>query len=159
MKANLAPSSDRPLLRVHYRLSKPLRITLTVAKEGDQCQHAKELHRFKSQFTKITTQIVGVKEANIEELQKSTAPEGTAEGTVVSQTPKQENWLILQVRTYQTFYLQTKKHRQLHPLILPNVERQGSPTSQTRGTNKKSTRGTLLLAVHPIMRSHESSRD
>ena len=41
------------------------------------------------EFTKNNlTQIVGVKEANIEVVEVSNAPEGTAEGTVVSQTPR-----------------------------------------------------------------------
>ena len=41
------------------------------------------------EFTKNNLiQIVGVKEANIEVVEVSTAPEGTAEETVVSQSPK-----------------------------------------------------------------------
>ena len=41
------------------------------------------------EFTKNNLiQIVGVKEANIEVVEVSTAPEGTAEGTVVDQSPK-----------------------------------------------------------------------
>ena len=41
------------------------------------------------EFTKNNlTQIVGVKEANIEVVEVSTAPEGTTAGTVVSQDPK-----------------------------------------------------------------------
>ncbi|ORO52438.1 serine/threonine protein kinase [Streptococcus oralis subsp. oralis] len=41
------------------------------------------------EFTKNNlTNIVGIKEANIEVVEVSSAPEGTAEGTVVSQTPK-----------------------------------------------------------------------
>ena len=41
------------------------------------------------EFTKNNlTNIVGVKEANIEIVEVSTAPEGTAEGTVVNQSPK-----------------------------------------------------------------------
>ena len=41
------------------------------------------------EFTKNNlVQIVGIKEANIEVVEVSTAPDGTAEGTVVEQSPK-----------------------------------------------------------------------
>ena len=67
-----------------YDLSKATTITLTVAKKGMPNYIGSSL-----EFTKNNLiQIVGVKEANIEVVEVSTAPDGTAEDTVVDQTPK-----------------------------------------------------------------------
>ena len=71
-----------------YDLSKATTITLTVAKKVTSVSMPNYIGS-SLEFTKNNlTQIVGVKEANIEVVEVSTAPEGTAEGTVVSQTPR-----------------------------------------------------------------------
>ena len=71
-----------------YDLSKATTITLTVAKKVTSISMPNYIGS-SLEFTKNNlTQIVGVKEANIEVVEVSTAPEGTAEGTVVNQTPK-----------------------------------------------------------------------
>ena len=71
-----------------YDLSKATTITLTVAKKVTSVSMPSYIGS-SLEFTKNNlTQIVGVKEANIEVIEVSTAPEGTAEGTVVDQTPK-----------------------------------------------------------------------
>lgn len=71
-----------------YDLSKATKITLTVAKKVTSVSMPNYIGS-SLEFTKNNlTQIVGVKEANIEVVEVSTAPEGTAEGTVVSQTPR-----------------------------------------------------------------------
>ncbi len=71
-----------------YDLSKATTITLTVAKKVTSVSMPSYIGS-SLEFTKNNlTQIVGVKEANIEVVEVSTAPEGTAEGTVVDQTPK-----------------------------------------------------------------------
>ena len=63
------------------------------------------------EFTKNNLiQIVGVKEANIEVVEVSTAPEGTAEETVVSQSPKPGEGVDLNTNSYQNFYLQTENN-------------------------------------------------
>ena len=70
-----------------YDLSKATTITLTVAKKVTSVSMPNYIGS-SLEFTKNNlTQIVGVKEANIEVVEVST-PEGTAEGTVVDQTPK-----------------------------------------------------------------------
>ena len=53
-------------------------------------------------------QIVGIKEANIEVVEVSTAPDGTAEGTVVEQSPKAGEKVDLTKDACQDFNLQTK---------------------------------------------------
>ena len=71
-----------------YDLSKATEITLTVAKKVTSVLMPSYIGS-SLEFTKNNLiQIVGVKEANIEVVEVSTAPEGTAEDTVVSQSPK-----------------------------------------------------------------------
>ena len=71
-----------------YDLSKETEITLTVAKKVTRVPMPSYIGS-SLEFTKNNLiQIVGVKEANIEVVEVSTAPEGTAEETVVSQSPK-----------------------------------------------------------------------
>ena len=71
-----------------YDLSKATEITLTVAKKVTSVPMPSYIGS-SLEFTKNNLiQIVGVKEANIEVLEVSTAPEGTIEDTVVSQSPK-----------------------------------------------------------------------
>ena len=71
-----------------YDLSKATEITLTVAKKVTSVPMPSYIGS-SLEFTKNNLiQIVGVKEANIEVIEVSTAPEGTVEDTVVSQSPK-----------------------------------------------------------------------
>ena len=71
-----------------YDLSKATDITLTVAKKVTSVPMPSYIGS-SLEFTKNNLiQIVGVKEANIEVVEVSTAPEGTVEDTVVSQSPK-----------------------------------------------------------------------
>ena len=71
-----------------YDLSKATEITLTVAKKVTSVPMPSYIGS-SLEFTKNNLiQIVGVKEANIEVVEVSTAPEGTIEDTVVSQSPK-----------------------------------------------------------------------
>lgn len=71
-----------------YDLTKATSIVLTVAKKVTTVTMPSYIGS-SLEFTKNNLiQIVGVKEANIEVVEVSTAPEGTAEGTVVDQSPK-----------------------------------------------------------------------
>ena len=71
-----------------YDLSKATEIVLTVAKKVTSVSMPNYIGS-SLEFTKNNLiQIVGVKEANIEVVEVSTAPEGTVEDTVVSQSPK-----------------------------------------------------------------------
>ena len=71
-----------------YDLSKATSIVLTVAKKVTTVTMPSYIGS-SLEFTKNNLiQIVGVKEANVEVVEVSTAPEGTAEGTVVDQSPK-----------------------------------------------------------------------
>lgn len=71
-----------------YDLTKATSIVLTVAKKVTSVSMPSYIGS-SLEFTKNNLiQIVGVKEANIEIVEVSTAPEGTTAGTVVSQDPK-----------------------------------------------------------------------
>ena len=71
-----------------YDLTKATSIVLTVAKKVTTVTMPSYIGS-SLEFTKNNLiQIVGVKEANIEVVEVSTAPEGTAEGTVIDQSPK-----------------------------------------------------------------------
>ena len=71
-----------------YDLTKATSIVLTVAKKVTSVSMPSYIGS-SLEFTKNNLiQIVGVKEANIEVVEVSTAPEGTTAGTVVSQDPK-----------------------------------------------------------------------
>lgn len=77
-----------PAAGTTYDLSKASTIVLTVAKKVTSVTMPAYIGS-SLEFTKNNLiQIVGVKEANIEVVEVSTAPAGTAEGTVVEQSPK-----------------------------------------------------------------------
>ena len=77
-----------PAAGTTYDLSKASTITLTVAKKVTSVVMPSYTGS-SLEFTKNNlVQIVGIKEANIEVVEVSTAPAGTAEGTVVEQSPK-----------------------------------------------------------------------
>ena len=71
-----------------YDLSKASTITLTIAKKVTSVVMPSYIGS-SLEFTKNNlVQIVGIKEANIEVVEVTTAPSGTAEGTVVEQSPR-----------------------------------------------------------------------
>ncbi len=83
-----------------YDLSKATEITLTVAKKVTSVPMPSYIGS-SLEFTKNNLiQIVGVKEANIEVVEVSTAPEGTVEDTVVSQSPKPGEGVDLNTTPY-----------------------------------------------------------
>ena len=71
-----------------YDLSKATSIVLTVAKKVTTVTMPSYIGSSLEFAKNNLIQIVGVKEANIEVVEVSTAPEGTTEGTVVDQSPK-----------------------------------------------------------------------
>ena len=71
-----------------YDLSKATQIVLTVAKKGNSISMPSYIGSSREFTVNNLTQIYEVKKANIEVVEVSTAPEGTAEGTVIEQSPK-----------------------------------------------------------------------
>ena len=71
-----------------YDLSKAIQIVLTVAKKVNSISMPSYIGSSREFAFNNLTEIYAVKKANIEIVEVSTAPEGTAEETVVDQSPK-----------------------------------------------------------------------
>ena len=152
-----------PAAGTTYDLSKATTITLTVAKKGMPSYIGSSF-----EFTKTNLiQIVGVKEANIEVVEVSTAPEGTAEGTVVDQTPKAGEKIDL---TYTRIKISVYKPKtppstsSSNPTqrgnqgstTTPNQGNQGSTTTPNQGNQQGNTPSTSQSNSEG---TRESSRD
>ena len=149
-----------PAAGTTYDLSKASTITLTVAKKVTSV--AMPSYTGSSlEFTKNNlVQIVGIKEANIEVVEVSTAPDGTAEGTVVEQSPKAGEKVDL---TKTRVKISTYK-----PKTLPStsssapVQRgnQGSTTTPNQGNQQGNQRGNAPAPTQSSSEgNHENSRD
>lgn len=148
-----------PAAGTTYDLSKASTITLTVAKKVTSV--AMPSYTGSSlEFTKNNlVQIVGIKEANIEVVEVSTAPAGTAEGTVVEQSPKAgEKVDLTKTRVKISIY---------KPKTLPStsssapVQRgnQGSTTTPSQGNQQGNQRGNAPTTQSSSEGNHENSRD
>ena len=149
-----------PAAGTTYDLSKASTITLTVAKKVTSV--AMPSYTGSSlEFTKNNlVQIVGIKEANIEVVEVSTAPDGTAEGTVVEQSPKAgEKVDLTKTRVKISIY---------KPKTLPStsssapVQRgnQGSTTTPSQGNQQGNQRGNAPAPTQSSSEgNHENSRD
>ncbi len=143
-----------------YDLSKATTITLTVAKKVTSVSMPNYVGS-SLEFTKNNlTQIVGVKEANIEIVEVSTAPEGTAEGTVVSQTPRAGELVDLASTRIKLSIYKPKTPPSTSSSNPGQRGNQGSPTSPNQGNQQGNQQGnTPSSSSSNNEGSHESSRD
>ena len=143
-----------------YDLSKATTITLTVAKKVTSVSMPNYIGS-SLEFTKNNlTQIVGVKEANIEVVEVSTAPEGTAEGTVVSQTPRAGEQVDLASTRIKLSIYKPKTPPSSSSSNPAQRGNQGSPTSPNQGNQQGNQQGnTPSSSSSNNEGSHESSRD
>ena len=143
-----------------YDLSKATTITLTVAKKVTSVSMPSYIGS-SLEFTKNNlTQIVGVKEANIEVVEVSTAPEGTAEGTVVSQTPRAGELVDLASTRIKLSIYKPKTPPSTSSSNPAQRGNQGSPTSPNQGNQQGNQQGhTPSSSSSNNEGSHESSRD
>ena len=143
-----------------YDLSKATTITLTVAKKVTSVSMPNYIGS-SLEFTKNNlTQIVGVKEANIEVVEVSTAPEGTAEGTVVSQTPRAGEQVDLASTRIKLSIYKPKTPPSTSSSNPAQRGNQGSPTSPNQGNQQGNQQGnTPSSSSSNSEGSHESSRD
>lgn len=143
-----------------YDLSKATTITLTVAKKVTSVSMPNYIGS-SLEFTKNNlTQIVGVKEANIEVVEVSTAPEGTAEGTVVSQTPRAGEQVDLASTRIKLSIYKPKTPPSTSSSNPAQRGNQGSPTSPNQGNQQGNQQGnTPSSSSSNNEGSHESSRD
>ncbi len=149
-----------PAAGTTYDLSKASTITLTVAKKVTSV--AMPSYTGSSlEFTKNNlVQIVGIKEANIEVVEVSTAPAGTAEGTVVEQSPKAGDKVDL---TKTRVKISIYKPKTLPSTSSPaSVQRgnQGSTTTPSQGNQQGNQRGNAPAPTPSSSEgNHENSRD
>ena len=147
-----------PAAGTTYDLSKASTITLTVAKKVTVTSVSMPSYIGSSlEFTKNNlTQIVGVKEANIEVVEVSTAPEGTPEGTVVDQTPKAGEQVDLASTRIKLSIYKPKTPPSTSSSSSAQRGNQGSPTTPNQGNQQGNTPSTSQSNSEG---TRESSRD
>ena len=145
-----------PAAGTTYDLSKASTITLTVAKKVTSVSMPSYIGS-SLEFTKNNlTQIVGVKEANIEVVEVSTAPEGTAEGTVVDQTPKAGEQVDLASTHIKLSIYKPKTPPSTSSSSSAQRGNQGSSTTPNQGNQQGNTPSTSQSNSEG---TRESSRD
>ena len=148
-----------PAAGTTYDLSKASTITLTVAKKVTSVAMPSYIGS-SLEFTKNNlVQIVGIKEANIEVVEVTTAPSGTAEGTVVEQSPRAGekvdlNKTRIKISIYKpktppsTSSAPAQRGNQGSTTTPSQGNQQGNQRGDTHSTNQSSSEG-----------SHENSRN
>ncbi|EMG33220.1 Stk1 family PASTA domain-containing Ser/Thr kinase [Streptococcus oralis] len=145
-----------PAAGTTYDLLKASTITLTVAKRVTSVSMPSYIGS-SLEFTKNNlTQIVGVKEANIEVVEVSTAPEGTAEGTVVDQTPKAGEQVDLASTRIKLSIYKPKTPPSTSSSSSAQRGNQGSSTTPNQGNQQGNTPSTSQSNSEG---TRESSRD
>ena len=145
-----------PAAGTTYDLSKASTITLTVAKKVTSVSMPSYIGS-SLEFTKNNlTQIVGVKEANIEVVEVSTAPEGTAEGTVIDQTPKAGEQVDLASTRIKLSIYKPKTPPSTSSSSSAQRGNQGSSTTPNQGNQQGNTPSTSQSNSEG---TRESSRD
>ena len=126
-----------------YDLSKATKIVLTVAKKVTSVSMPSYIGS-SLEFTKNNLiQIVGVKEANIEVVEVSTALEGTAEGTVVNQSPKPGESVDLNTTRIKISIYKPKITTTTNPTISNPSRAETSPQIREPQANQNTTTSDL----------------
>ena len=149
-----------PAAGTTYDLSKASTITLTVAKKVTSV--AMPSYTGSSlEFTKNNlVQIVGIKEANIEVVEVSTAPDGTAEGTVVEQSPKAGEKVDLTKTRVKISIYKPKTPPSTSSSAPSQRGNQGSTTTPSQGNQQGNQRGNAPATTQSSSEgNHENSRD
>ena len=149
-----------PAAGTTYDLSKASTITLTVAKKVTSI--AMPSYTGSSlEFTKNNlVQIVGIKEANIEVVEVSTAPDGTAEGTVVEQSPKAGEKVDLTKTRVKISIYKPKTPPSTSSSAPSQRGNQGSTTTPSQGNQQGNQRGNAPAPTQSGSEgNHENSRD
>ena len=149
-----------PAAGTTYDLSKASTITLTVAKKVTSV--AMPSYTGSSlEFTKNNlVQIVGIKEANIEVVEVSTAPAGTAEGTVVEQSPKAGEKVDLTKTRVKISIYKPKTPPSTSSSAPVQRGNQGSTTTPSQGNQQGNQRGNAPAPTQSSSEgNHENSRD
>ena len=149
-----------PAAGTTYDLSKALTITLTVAKKVTSVAMPSYIGS-SLEFTKNNlVQIVGIKEANIEVVEVSTAPDGTAEGTVVEQSPKAGEKVDLTKTRVKISIYKPKTPPSTSSSAPSQRGNQGSTTTPSQGNQQGNQRGNAPATTQSSSEgNHENSRD
>ena len=149
-----------PAAGTTYDLSKASTITLTVAKKVTSVAMPSYIGS-SLEFTKNNlVQIVGIKEANIEVVEVSTAPAGTAEGTVVEQSPKAGEKVDLTKTRVKISIYKPKTPPSTSSSAPAQRGNQGSTTTPSQGNQQGNQRGNAPAPTQSSSEgSHENSRD
>ena len=149
-----------PAAGTTYDLSKASTITLTVAKKVTSVSMPSYIGS-SLEFTKNNlVQIVGIKEANIEVVEVSTAPDGTAEGTVVEQSPKAGEKVDLTKTRVKISIYKPKTPPSTSSSAPSQRGNQGSTTTPSQGNQQGNQRGNAAATTQSSSEdNHENSRD
>lgn len=149
-----------PAAGTTYDLSKASTITLTVAKKVTSVAMPSYMGS-SLEFTKNNlVQIVGIKEANIEVVEVSTAPDGTAEGTVVEQSPKAGEKVDLTKTRVKISIYKPKTPPSTSSSAPSQRGNQGSTTTPSQGNQQGNQRGNAPATTQSSSEgNHENSRD
>lgn len=148
-----------PAAGTTYDLSKASTITLTVAKKTSVAMPSYTGSSL--EFTKNNlVQIVGIKEANIEVVEVSTAPDGTAEGTVVEQSPKAGEKVDLTKTRVKISIYKPKTPPSTSSSAPSQRGNQGSTTTPSQGNQQGNQRGNASATTQSSSEGNrENSRD
>lgn len=143
-----------------YDLSKASIITLTIAKKVTSVVMPSYTGS-SLEFTKNNLiQIVGIKEANIEVVEVTTAPSGTAEGTVVEQSPRAGEKVDLNKTRIKISIYKPKTPPSTSSSAPAQRGNQGSTTTPSQGNQQGNQRGdTHSTNQSSSEGSHENSRN
>ena len=149
-----------PAAGTTYDLSKASTITLTVAKKVTSVAMPSYIGS-SLEFTKNNlVQIVGIKEANIEVVEVSTAPDGTAEGTVVEQSPKAGEKVDLTKTRVKISIYKPKTPPSTSSSAPVQRGNQGSTTTPSQGNPQGNQRGNAPATTPSSSEgNNENSRD
>ncbi|EFN97656.1 Stk1 family PASTA domain-containing Ser/Thr kinase [Streptococcus mitis] len=149
-----------PAAGTTYNLSKASTITLTVAKKVTSVVMPSYTGS-SLEFTKNNlVQIVGIKEANIEVVEVTTAPSGTAEGTVVEQSPRAGEKVDLNKTRIKISIYKPKTPPSTSSSAPAQRGNQGSTTTPSQGNQQGNQRGdTHSTNQSSSEGSHENSRN
>ena len=143
-----------------YDLSKASTITLTIAKKVTSVVMPSYIGS-SLEFTKNNlVQIVGIKEAKIEVVEVTTAPSGTAEGTVVEQSPRAGEKVDLNKTRIKISIYKPKTPPSTSSSAPAQRGNQGSTTTPSQGNQQGNQRGdTHSTNQSSSEGSHENSRN
>lgn len=147
-----------------YDLSKATQIVLTVAKKVNSISMPSYIGSSREFAVNNLTEIYDVKKANIEVVEVSKAPEGTAEGTVVEQSPKAGEKVDLSTTRVKISIYKPKTPPSSSSSTSVQRGNQGSPTTPNQGNQQGgqqgNQQGTVPTPSQPNSEgNHENSRD